>query len=103
MSELSKFNNIAGKTFGKWLAVKECGKAKNGSTLWLFRCECGTEKIRMEANVFTGKSLSCKPCQKFSTGKAEQNFIWFGDHVQRCVNQKTRVRKLMGPEGINVM
>ena len=103
MSELSKFNNIAGKTFGKWLAVKECGKAKNGSTLWLFRCECGTEKILYGSDVFTGKSLSCKPCSKIKHGKSGTKlYMVWGSMIQRCVNPKNKGYENYGARGIDV-
>src|ERR1043165_337715 len=50
----SKVIDIAGQKFNRWTAVRlDSGKR------WLFRCECGTEKVLDSYSVRTGGSKSC--------------------------------------------
>ena len=68
------FMDETGKVYGKWTVLRENGRDKHKSVLWLVRCEC-----RKESNV-TGQDLrskhttQCKSCaRKHPTGEANRN------------------------------
>jgi len=50
--------DYAGQVYGRWTVIKYVCPAR-GSSLWLCRCSCGTErKVRIN-NLRTGTSTSC--------------------------------------------
>lgn len=50
--------DITGQKFNLLTAVTSTHR-KNGQTYWLFKCDCGNEKIINKAEVKRGKSKSC--------------------------------------------
>ena len=48
-----------GMNFGRLTAIRESGKDKHGHSLWLFQCECGTEKEISRYLAVSGKTRSC--------------------------------------------
>ena len=52
-------DNMIGNRFGQFIVLSEHGKAKDGHTQYLCRCECGTEKIIAGNLLVTGKTKSC--------------------------------------------
>ena len=57
--EIMAIKDIKGQSFGRLTAIKRVGKDKGGRSLWLFRCECGNEKVIEAHNVTSGKTISC--------------------------------------------
>lgn len=51
--------DISGQKFNRLTAIKRVGKDKGGRSLWMFRCECGKEKVIEGNNVTSGKVISC--------------------------------------------
>lgn len=51
--------NIAGQTFNKLTAIKFIENKKGGHAFWLFKCDCGKEKIIAASNVTTNRTKSC--------------------------------------------
>lgn len=51
--------DLTGQKFGKLTAVKYIGKDKGYRSLWLFKCDCGKEKVIQAYNVYSGKTISC--------------------------------------------
>lgn len=49
--------DYAGSRFGRWVVVGIEGWG--GSSRWLLRCDCGTEKVMRIINVLKGVSTSC--------------------------------------------
>lgn len=49
----------SGMKFNRWTAIKPMGKDKTGHTTWLFKCDCGNEKIITRYEVYSGRSKSC--------------------------------------------
>lgn len=49
----------SGMKFNRLTAIKDMGKDKSGHPQWLFRCECGTEKVLSRYSVCSGKTRSC--------------------------------------------
>jgi hypothetical protein len=51
--------DLTGARFGRWTAIARSGTAPSGATLWLARCDCGTERSVPQADLRRGKSVSC--------------------------------------------
>lgn len=51
--------DISGQVFNNLMAIKRVGQDKYGHGLWLFRCECGNEKVIEMSLAKTGKTKSC--------------------------------------------
>jgi hypothetical protein len=56
--------DLTNQKFNKLTAIKYVGKDKNEKTLWLFKCECGNEKVIRGTNVTSGTIKSCGVCTK---------------------------------------
>jgi len=103
--------DITNKKFERLTAISLVEKRKDGH-YWLFRCDCGTEKIIQKSGVTTGDTQSCGCLQrekvavlgKITThGMYRTRFhtIWMG-LLQRCTNQNYRYYKDYGGRGITV-
>lgn len=100
---MSKINDLTGKRFGKWLVIKKSGNARNGSTLWECKCECGNDGVLYGSDLVNGKTLSCKRCSKIKHGKyGTKLYMVWGAMVQRCKNPKNKGYKNYGGRGITV-
>lgn len=49
----------SGMKFNRLTAIREAGRDKNGHSLWLFKCDCGKEKIIERYQVVKGGTKSC--------------------------------------------
>jgi hypothetical protein len=54
---MSKLEDLTGKVFGRWTAIKR-GPVSNGAT-WYCLCRCGTERIVPANRLKRGGSTSC--------------------------------------------
>lgn len=104
--------DYVGKTFGAWTALK---KVQHGSrnSMWLCRCQCGTEKVIRSTELKNGRSKSCG-CLKnkylkeaFTThgrSRGEDKYlysIWI-DVIRRCYDKRRPAYKYYGERGITV-
>lgn len=64
--------DIAGRRFGRYVAISRASNGANGATRWLFRCDCGQEKIRQSQAIVTGNVISCG-CQ--AKLKSQETFV----------------------------
>lgn len=67
--------DYVGRKFGRWTVLKRAPDrvsktGKSRSTMWLCRCDCGTEKVVSTRALKTGMSQSCGCLQKERTSKA---------------------------------
>lgn len=53
------YKDISGKKYGKLTAIKIAGKNSKNIIQWLWKCDCGTEKIMIAASIKAGKVVSC--------------------------------------------
>lgn len=54
------FTDMTGKRYSRLVAVRMLEeRAANGKVQWLFRCDCGTEKVLEGSQVRHGKTRSC--------------------------------------------
>ena len=49
----------AGDKYGKLIAINFHHRGKKGEQYWLFRCDCGNEKMLIVQNVKNGNTKSC--------------------------------------------
>ncbi len=52
--------DLTGQRFGKLVALSYAGQGKkDGITLWLCRCDCGTERVMRNVNLYASRSCGC--------------------------------------------
>lgn len=101
--------NLAGKQFGRLTVLKEVGKNKHGSYLWLCRCECGREKVIVGSQLVKSKggTRSCGRHSKLGRPRDKRphirriKSIWRG-MLRRCENPNEPAYKYYGARGIIV-
>lgn len=73
------------------------------ASLWLCRCDCGTEKVIAANSLRINRVVSCgcKKGEKHGRTKSTEYRIWQGI-IQRCTNPKVRTYKHYGGRGITV-
>lgn len=100
----TKAKDLAGKRFGRLLAIKESGKI-NGKTAILCVCECGGETLATIAHLVQGRRVSCG-C--YNPGRTSHGMrysraygIWC-DMQKRCHNSACSSYRIYGARGITV-
>lgn len=110
---MAEFLDIAGQRFGKWLALTYIGYQPGGGR-WLCRCDCGTEKSVIGAQLRAGKTKSCgcavgehisqavtRHGYARSGNVAREHAIWRG-MITRCTNKNRPGYADYGGRGIRV-
>jgi len=100
---MGRFNDIAGERYGKLLALHPTEeRTRGGGVIWMFRCDCGSEKAIPANSVRSGRINSCG-CVARKHGKTKTRLynIWV-DMRQRCTNQSHPQFYLWGGRGISV-
>lgn len=73
---MGKINDITGQRFGKLVALvqvaTEITPTGNSHTRWLFKCDCGNEKVIRKRNIVNMGHTSCG-CQRFYLDKSIPN------------------------------
>lgn len=97
--------DITGQRFGRLTAIQFSHFDKSG-THWLFRCDCGSEKVIKGNVVRRGNSTSCgclwRPHSHKLKGIASPTYVvWMGMKA-RCGNPKATDYHLYGGRGIKV-
>lgn len=88
-----KFNNLKAIKFVKY----------DKATYWLFRCDCGEEKIINKGSVVSGKIKSCGCSKKYSLrNKFYETYISWFSMRGRCLNVKRKDYKYYGGKGIKI-
>lgn len=81
--------DLTGRVFGHWTAIRLDTESSSGKTCWVVKCSCGKESSLSSTELRTGRSRSCK-CLGFAdlTGKI------FGTRtvIRRAANNKFRAR-----------
>lgn len=118
----ARFNDLEGRVFGKWTVIEYRGKVATkrgcGPSIWLCRCECGTEKTLQYGNLVNGKTNQCSDCHSKNRSGGNANSYSHGHNsrehgqsitysswaamVARCTNpnQKNYIR--YGGRGVRV-
>ena len=112
---MTREKDITGQRFGRLVAIKKIyTDKKNYRGFWLFKCDCGKEKVIDKTPVVNGKTLSCgcyhkEIVSKIKTvhGLLRKNinrdiYIKWRDMKNRCYNPKRDRYKNYGGRGIDV-
>lgn len=101
--------DIAGKRFGRLIAVRPNGKSKNRQTTWLCKCDCGKEKTIVRSSIVNGHSRSCGCLFRKSGGDASsrngkrcREYAAWAGMIRRCENKKEQSYPNYGGRGIKV-
>jgi AP2 domain. len=110
---MGKFIDLSGKRFGRLFVI---GRAPNKGkdTVWLCRCDCGTEKVVRGNDIKRGKIESCGCLHSemlikrnyvhghSAKGKFTYEYHSWASMIQRCENEKRNNFKYYGGRGIKV-
>ena len=99
-----------GDKFGRLTAVRFDHIGKRYKKFWLFKCECGNEKIKNIYDVRCGNTKSCGCLQKEARGKKSITHGMTGTKIyriwkamkMRCLNPNYREYNLYGGRGITI-
>ncbi len=99
--------NLTGQRFGKLTVISEAGRNKDGSVIWLCRCDCGNMTQKIGTRMKNGYVHSCgcahmKHGQASSRGKRTRLYrIWLNMKT-RCNNPRVKDYKNYGGRGIKI-
>lgn len=105
---IKKSVNIADQKFSRLHAIKLHSRDKHNRERWLFKCDCGQEKIIDKSSVKTGKTKSCGCLQlennkivgiTHNRSKTREFKIWLGIK-KRCLDKNHSTHKEYGGRGI---
>lgn len=97
------FKDLTGMKFSKWLVLKWHSRSKARQSLWLCRCECGTEKPVAGQTLVNGTSRSCLTCSLTTHGMSDTPEFRIWKHViARCCNPNDAAYEDYGERGISV-
>lgn len=106
-----KFTDLTGSKFGRWTVIRYEGINKLHRSMWMCRCECGTEKVIAGYSLTRGGTKSCGCLAKelvidrnkkrftHKMSKSRLYEIW-ALIKQRCYNKKNKDYKSYGGRGI---
>ena len=83
--------DISGKKFGSLTAIKRIDEKKNGSYLWICKCDCGNTKNVTARDLNAGRVTSCgckKGRQQYLAGKRFGKLTVISDTGKRQKNIK---------------
>lgn len=102
-----KASDLIGLRFGGLTVIERRGSDKKGQSLWLCRCDCGTEKI-VRGHDLKGGTKSCGCSRKYNCGLYKHGLSHTRIHSiwrsikDRCYNPKNQDYKHYGGRGITV-
>jgi hypothetical protein len=104
---------MIGRKFERLTVISAAGRTKWGDSRWLCRCECGSEKIIIRANILAGRTRSCGCLHReifrkitFRHGHAGKRqspeYQAWSSLIARCENPKNKRYRIYGARGITV-
>ena len=99
--------DISGKKYNNLLAIRHHHTARGRTNYWLFRCDCGKEKIINKTLVTTGKIKSCGCLRKTNHIKKHgmygtRIYRIYKNMLSRCYKKYNTRYKNYGERGITV-
>lgn len=102
------FKDITGVRFGRLVAIDFSHMDKHGGSVWLCRCDCGTEKAVRGNSLLMGAVLSCGCLQREIVGNMRRThgrsrtlaYKRWTAMKQRCLNPKDKGFPDYGGRGI---
>lgn len=103
--------DLTNERFDRLLVIKEFGKNKHGSILWLCKCDCGNEVVVSSNNLRHDHTKSCGCLNKKSVSstntthgmKGTRFYNIYRGILQRCTNQNAPNYKSYGGRGIKCL
>ena len=110
---MPKLHDRTNERYGRWLVVKPMGFSREERprrSLWLCRCDCGTERVLNSQTLQDNASLSCGCLHKERVSASSKThglsrtrlYKQWTAMKQRCENPKDRGFQLYGGRGIAV-
>lgn len=99
--------DMMGQSFGKWTVLAFARTEKVKGSIWLARCECGTEREVIGSTLRYGRSTNCG-CWQITHGQSvgknnSPTYRSFQAAKRRCTNPNTRDWKWYGGKGIQFL
>ena len=91
-----------GDKFNKLTAIKFIKIGKNSQQYWLFKCDCGNEKVIRVNNVKANETKSCGCLVKTHGMTKTKTYISWEKMKQRCLNLNHPNYKYYGNRGITI-
>lgn len=73
----------AGDRFDRLVAVEFRRRDDHGESYWLFRCDCGTDRVALARRVTTGKTRSCGCYRRELPGPSHREVIGYRAALNR--------------------
>lgn len=89
--------DITGERYGKLTVVRYEGRAKNGHSLWLCKCDCGRETIVSRSNLQGGHQVSCG-CKRRKQA-SEMNLTHGSSHTRLYSIWSNMITRATNPKG----
>lgn len=106
----SRFNDLQGKRFGKLLVIERASKTGDFPIKWLCKCDCGSQKQVISANLTNATTKSCgclrseMSSKRFKTHgmtRTRTYRIW-SQMKTRCLNSQQDHYRHYGGRGIKI-
>lgn len=103
-----KYEDLAGKKFGKLTVIKKVGVSKQKQSKWLCKCDCGNEVVvsRTNLSINKTKTISCGCHRKETITKHNKCktkiYSAYIAMKQRCYNKQNAAYKYYGARGIKI-
>jgi len=94
--------DLAGRRFGRLVAIRDAGVDKSRSRLWLCQCDCGKEKIVSGKLLNGGNVQSCGCLSPGYRVRSDPVYMTWQSMLMRCSNPKTNGYSNYGGRGITV-
>lgn len=105
--------DLTGKRFGKWTVIERNYEAtRPGLTMWVCRCDCGTERNVAASSLLNGTSKQCNECRlqkrkevdprKRVNGKLTHTYMTWDAIRHRCYYPSQASYKNYGARGITM-
>lgn len=98
----SAIKDIAGKRFGKCVAIKSLDKRKNNKVVWLCKCDCGNYFETIGTLLTSGKIKSCGCMRKKHGMFGTRLYNVWHSMKERCYAKSNISYKHYGKRGIRV-
>lgn len=72
MTNKNLIDNVKGQRFGRLVVLKEAGRSKQNTAMWLCKCDCNATTIVRCYDVLKGITQSCGCLNKEMTSKAKR-------------------------------